>query len=174
MVEQSNYYYLPHVGIEQQPNAPFTWKDNFEKQCEDAADKCLGFDSGGNVFDAGIMSPGGAKLSYHESSDYGIFMKDEVAFKSLCQHASGSPSGKRCTLSAEAARAAIAKLGQQGTVETFHPVLRRGYRRLRGRSNPLVGAWMAARRAEQHLQFINTVLIVVFLVWLVYIVKKLK
>ena len=117
------------------------------------------------------MSSGGAKLSFHESADYGSFLKDEVAFKSLCGMASGSPSGKRCEITPEAAQAAIAKLAQQGTVETFHPSLRRGYQRAR------LGArrvWLAARRTEQQLQIIKTVIIIGFLVWLISTVKKLK
>jgi hypothetical protein len=172
MAEHSNYYYLPHVGIEQQPDAPFTWTDQFEKRCDDAGEKCLGFDSGGNVFDAGMMTPGHAKLSYHDSADYGSFVKDKVAFKSLCKLASGSESGKRCELSPEAAKAAIAKLAQQGSVETFdNNELRRGYQRLRGRARH---AWRAARRAEHPLQIIKTIMIIVFLVWLINMVKKLK
>lgn len=171
MAEQTSYYFLPHVGIEQQPQAPFQWDGNYEQQCTNAAERCLGFDSGGNVFDVKAMSTGGAKLSFHESADYGSFFKDEEAFKSLCQMASGSPSGKRCQLSASEAQAAIQRLSAQGTVETFHPGVRRRLMMARARA---VRGLMAARRAAQQLQLIKTVLMIGFLVWLVYTVKKLK
>lgn len=171
MAEHSNYFFLPHVGIEQQPSAPFTWKDNYEKQCTAAADKCLGFDSGGNVFDAKIMAPGGAKLSYHESPNYGSFLKDEAAFKSMCQMASGTPTGRRCNTTAKNVENAITGLVKRGAVETFDPRFRHGLMRARAR---LRHGFMEARRTAQQLHLFKTVLVFAFLVWLVYTVKKLK
>lgn len=173
MSEQSSYYFLPHVGIEQQPQAPFQWDGNYEQQCNAAEEKCLGFDSGGNVFDTKAMSPGGARLSFHDSADYGSFLKDEKAFESLCKMAAGSPSGKRCQIAPEQAQAAIQSLAQQGAVETFRggPRMRRRLMMARARA---VRGLMAARRAAQQLQLIKTVLMIGFLVWLVYTVKKLK
>ena len=169
MAEHSSYYYLPHVGIEQQPSAPFHWKDNFEKQCNAAAHKCLGFDSGGNVFDAKIMTPGGAKLSIHKSPDYGTFLKDEIAFKSMCKLASGTPSGRRCQVTPEQAQAAIHKLVQEKKVETFDPVIRRGYHRLRAHT---MAHMNAARRVAQHVDIIKLILVIVFFVWILNMSKK--
>jgi len=117
----SNYFFVPYLGVQQQPKAPFTWTTNLAQNCTAEGTKCLGYDSNNNVFDSGIMQPQGARLSFLPDPTKGSYFNDKNKFAVICsQHLGGQLTTDRtkCQLTAGQAESAVRRSisGFDGTI----------------------------------------------------------
>ena len=116
------YYFVPYLGVQQQPQAPFHWTTNVAQNCSAQGSKCLGYDYSNNVFDSGILNPKGAKLTYQANPQLGSYFKDPTVFAAICtQHLGGQLSSdqKKCNLTAQQAQSAMQKLSTLGNIAHF-------------------------------------------------------
>lgn len=118
--QQQEYYFIPHMGVQQLPQSPFSWSGGSTTPTEarskcTAETTCLGYDSAGNAVTSDILAAERkAKFSFHDSPDYGFYLKDERAFKTMCEMGQGTPQGMRCQIAPETARNSLMVLAGQG------------------------------------------------------------
>lgn len=116
-MSSQKYYFLPHIGITQSPNPPYTWTDNQQQRCDEIDDKCMGYNSDGQAFDVTAFNNLGARLKHYPENTRGSYFKNKSLFDLACKQVKGKSNGDVCQISSEDAKNSIKLLQSTGKIK---------------------------------------------------------